>query len=144
MKLAVIALSSLLLTGCIAPQNARSVASTVKVAAYVGSYEALRQHPEWTPGFRAAHDELVRLESLERIDFVTVLSIIHRLPIKELKSDRAVLYITAATLLLEGYTGSVDLSKEEARMVVRALREGMALALPPPGPVVSVQPIPTP
>ena len=52
-------------------------------------------------------------------------------PIKELKSDRAVLYINAAAIVLEEYdAGTVDISKvARLRPVIKALREGIELGL---------------
>ena len=102
----------------------------VKMAAYLGTTEALRQHPEWRMGFELAHNELKALEGAEKLDFVAVLAIVNRLPVKELKSDRATMFITAGTILLNEQLQQIDFSKiEKLRPTVISLREGIGLGL---------------
>jgi len=50
--------------------------------------------------------------------------------VKELKSDRARIYVTAATLLISDYAGTVPLEQiAELKPVATAIREGIELAL---------------
>lgn len=134
--LAVPVLFALLLipTGCATtPENVTRVASASKIAAYVGTAAALQQKPAWRPGFVTAVAELKALEASETIDFVTLLAIVNRLPIKELKSPEAVLIISGATLVLQEYGGQlVDIGQiEKIRPIVTAIRQGVELGLGP-------------
>lgn len=104
----------------------------VKAVAYLGTALALQQHPEYRMGFTLAVEQLKVIETQDTIDFATVLAIVHRLPVKQLEGQNAVLYITAATLLLDDLGGSLDLSKvEKIRPYVTGLREGIELGLGP-------------
>jgi len=71
------------LLGC---KTTNSQQSTIKLAAYVGTSEALLQHPEWKPKFEIAASDLYTLESSTNIDAASILAIASRLPVKELKS----------------------------------------------------------
>jgi hypothetical protein len=114
-------------TGC---KTTNSQQSTIKLAAYVGTSEALLQHPEWKPKFEIAASDLYTLESSTNIDAASILAIASRLPVKELKSDRARIYVTAATLLISDYAGTVPLEQiAELKPVATAIREGVELAL---------------
>lgn len=113
----------------------------VKAVAYLGTALALQQHPEYRQGFVLAVSELKLIETQDKIDFATVLAIIHRLPVKQLEGQNAVLYITAATLLLDDLGGSLDLSKvEKVKPYVIGLREGIELGLVPGAPTTSLRP----
>jgi len=123
--------------GCAStPQaDAQRIQSAAKVAAFVGSSEYLRSHPETRAGFVLARDELLVIENSEHVDLTTLLAIVNRLPVKELKSDRATLIVTAATMLLSDYAGSLPIERlDELKPVAKAIREGIDLALGPPSP----------
>lgn len=111
-------------------QTAR-IAGLAKVASYVGTAEALRSHPEWLPGFQVARDELTVLEAAEVIDYVTLIAIIQRLPVRELKGDRAILLITSATLLIQELGNpAIPLDQvPQLRPIVSAIRQGIDLGL---------------
>jgi len=128
-----LAIALLALPGCSTTQPGQIITPTrVKAVAYLGSALALQQHPEYRPGFTIAVEQLKVIESQEQIDFATVLAIVHRLPVKELKGQNAVLYITAATLLLDDLGGSLDLAKvEKIKPYVTGLRQGIELGLQP-------------
>lgn len=113
------------------PGGKKDLAPLVKTAAYVGTTYALKAHPEYRPGFELALAQLETLEQSETIDFVTLLAIVNRLPVTELKSDEATLIVTSATLLLSEYGGGVLPVEqlEKARPIAVALRSGIALAL---------------
>lgn len=128
------ALLALLMIGCqTTPDNSQRIASAVKVAAYVGTAAYLADHPDKRVDFERAHYELEFIERTEVIDFATVLAIVNRLPVKELKSDDARLIITGATILLADYAGQLRLDQlEQLRPIVKAMKDGIALGLGDP------------
>lgn len=124
-------LANLLLVAALLALPACSTTRGVKTAAYLGTALALDEHPNWKPAFQQAYDDLGIIEAAETIGLPEVLAILHRLPIKELKSPKAVIIITATALLIEE-TGSPELSPvttAKLRPVVKDLRAGIKLAL---------------
>lgn len=127
-----LALASLvLITGCanLSQTQQSRIQTGVKLAAYVGTAETLRAHPEYRKGFEVA---LVELKALEAgpIDVIKLLEIVNRLPVKELKSDRAQMIITAGTILLTDEIGATPLEKlNDLRPVISAIREGVERGL---------------
>lgn len=125
-------------TGCAIlhnPTTAQRAATTAKVAAYVGCYEHLQHHPEARLPWTVARDALFQLEGQETVDLVTLMAVVNRLPVKELKSPRAQMVITAATILLTDYVGTIpaeDVGK--LKPLVRAIKEGIDLGLGPSAP----------
>lgn len=108
----------------------RKLIAAVKIAAYTGTSYALAEHPEWKPQFEEARRELAFIAGQPVIDFATVLAIVNRFPIKELKSDDAKIIITAGTLLLIEFGGDpVNLNVENMRPIVLALHDGVLLGL---------------
>jgi len=125
-------LSIALLTGCATTGNQPQLItpSRVKAVTYLGTAVALQAHPEYKPGFQIAVHELKIIESQDKIDFAVVLKIINDLPIKEIRSGNAAIYITAATLLFDDLGAPIDIGKvEKMKPYVTALREGLELAL---------------
>lgn len=120
------------LTGCTHlkdPNTGPKIQSAVYVAAYVGTSEALRAHPEWRGGFELASKELAILEA-GKIDVLKLVEIVKRLPVKELKGDRARIIIDAATILLVDQIGATPLEKlEDLKPIVTAIRRGIARGL---------------
>jgi hypothetical protein len=109
-------------------QKAR-VHTGITVAAYVGTVEALRPHPEYRIGFETAALELKALED-GKIDTIKLLEIVNRLPVKELKSDRAQMIISAATIVLADEIGSTPIEQlDNLKPVVSAIREGIERGL---------------
>lgn len=131
--LVLVASVALFAAGCASnPTTQKSIISTARVAAFVGTSEALVQHPEWQPKFELAAAQLATLEASTNLDAATLLAIAQQLPVKELKSDQARIYITAATLLISDYASAVPLEKiGELKPVAAAIREGITMALPP-------------
>ena len=128
------AILGLLFTGCgtLTPTQQQRAVTATKIAAYVGTHEAVRQHPEWRDGFQQAVNDLGVMEASSKIDATMILAIMQRLPVKELKSPQATLAITAATILLSDYAGSVPLDQvQQLKPVVTAMREGIELGLSP-------------
>jgi hypothetical protein len=110
------------------------IAPAVKVAAFSGTSIALQEHPEWIKGFNEALGDLKLIEASPKIDFTTVLAVVQRLPVKELKSPEAKLAITGGTMLLAEYSPEINqitaLDKvQEIRPIVTALREGVEQGL---------------
>lgn len=121
-----------LMLGCAttSPTDLQRIESATKLAAYVGAAEFLASNPESQPAFVAARDELLLLEKQEHIDVTVLMGIVNRLPVKELKSSQARLAITAATLLLTDYAGSLSLDKlDNLKPVAASIRAGLDLAL---------------
>lgn len=120
-----------LAVGCqTTPDGSQRIATTVKTAAYVGTSLYLSDHPEARVEFERANYELEQIERMEVIDFATILAIVNRLPVKELKSDDARIIITGATIILADFAGQLRLDQmEQLRPIVKALREGIALGL---------------
>lgn len=120
-----------LLAGCATtPETAiNRAAIAAKLAAYVGTAEYLREHPDKRGEFERARDQLKLLASAEQVDMVTLVAIAQQLPIEELKSREARLIVLGAmTLLVADAQGPVPLG-ENLKPIAAAMREGIDLAL---------------
>lgn len=124
-----------LLVGCTTSQiqsQLPRIQTAAKLAAYVGTTEYLRVHPEQRPAFVLAEQALTQIETSPTVDLPTLLAVVNSLPVKELKSDRAQMIITSATLLLSDYAGSLPLEQlNSLKPVATSIREGIELALGP-------------
>lgn len=113
------------------PQLQRVITGS-KIAAYIGTSEYLRQNPDKAERFAAVGRSLWTLEQAETFDAATFLAVVNQLPIKELKSPRAQIIITAATIVLTDYAGSLPVEQfNNLKPVAKAIREGIELGLPP-------------
>lgn len=121
--------ATLLMLGCQTANFERNMTATIKYAAFTGTAISLDEHPEWRSQFNEVRMNLEVIEQQSIIDFTLVMAIVYRLPIKELKSSEARIIITAATMLLQDFGGSVDLSTEKIKPVVTALKDGIALGM---------------
>lgn len=132
--------ATILFTGCATTRTLpdgsvvrehRNIAPAVKTAAYIGTFYALKEHPEWRDGFELAATELAALEMADTLDIASLVAIVHRLPVDELKSAEASVIIAGATILLSEYGGDViPLDRiKELQPIARALREGIELGL---------------
>lgn len=131
-KLISIALAASLMVGCstMTPTQSQRVQTAAKVAAYVGSAEYLRANPETRPAFVLAKTELIKLSQAENLDWVTLLAVVNRLPIKQLENERAKMIVTVATITLSDYAGQLPLDRlKELQPLAGALAEGLTLAL---------------
>lgn len=124
---------ALLLVGCATtPTQKQRIETAAKIAAFVGTREFLLEHPESRTGFETARDELLFLETQETLDWVTLLAVVQRLPVKELKSPQAQLIISAGIILLSDYGGSLPTDKiSELKPLAKSIREGIELGLGP-------------
>lgn len=126
-----VAIAIVAFTGCasMSPQTQSRIQTGATIAAYVGTSETLRAHPEYRKGFEIAVAELKVLE-IGPIDTVKLLEIVNRLPVKELKSDRAQMIITVATIVLADEIGATPLEKlNDLKPVVTAIRSGIERGL---------------
>ena len=122
---------ALTFTGCqtSAPTQQR-VQTAAKLAAYIGTTEYLRVQPDKRPGFVLAVEALKQIESAPTVDLPTLLAVVNKLPTKELRSARAQMFITSATILLSDYGGQLPLDKlNELKPVAISIREGIELGL---------------
>lgn len=110
--------------------TARRMQSAAKVAAYTGTAEYLRLHPERRPAFEAARDNLANMENAETIDMAALLAIINQLPVNKLESEQATIIITATTLLLMDYLGEIPAQEmDDLKPLAKAIRGGIELGL---------------
>lgn len=127
-----------LFTGCAVlnnPTQLQRACTAAKVAAYVGCYEHLQEAPAARPQWIAARDALFQLEAAETVDLVTLVAVLNNLPVKELKSPRAQMVITAATILLTDYLGTIPADQiDKVKPLARAIKEGIDLGLGPTPP----------
>jgi hypothetical protein len=123
--------ASLGASGCTThPPAAQRAQSAARLAAYVGTADFLITHPEARPRFESAIAALRRIETSENVDLPTLLTVVQQLPVHELKSDRTLLIVSAATLLLADYTGALPVEQwNDLRPLARAIREGIELGL---------------
>jgi hypothetical protein len=127
---ALLLIAAVCFAGCKTPSQNQQLASAVKMAAYIGTSEYLLAHPEAKPKFEQAEQELFALAGAEKIDAITLLAIAQRLPLKQLKSERAAIYITAATLLLSDYGESIPAEQiKDLQPIAKAMGEGIGLGL---------------
>lgn len=110
------------------PTVTQRLATATKLAMFVGTKEYLRQHPGERQKFVDVMNSITLLESSSVIDGVTVAAVLDQLPIKELKSERAQLLISATTIALSDSLGNIPVS-DEARLFLTAAREGLELGL---------------
>jgi hypothetical protein len=121
------------LTGCkTAPDGTQTadierIARVTKEAATIGTMEVLARRPDWRAHFQIAHVELLALEKSDKITLDSILNIVSRLPVKELRSDDARLAITGARLLISAIdVPEIDAERlAQLRPIVVALREGI-------------------
>ena len=118
-------------TGCATtPQTSQRIQSAAKIAAYVGGAEYLRAHPETRPAFVLARDELLILSEAETLDFATLLSVVNRLPVKNLSNERTQMIVTVATITLSEYGEALPVDRlKELQPLAGALAAGLTLAL---------------
>lgn len=109
-----LATSLLFGAGCQTTDDPRTaedrIESSVRAAATIGTYEILRERPDWEPYFEEAMHELAALTAHGTVDFWVVYEIVQRLPVEELRSERAIVYITTTNMVLEEFGNpSIDL-----------------------------------
>ena len=124
--------SGLVLGGCATTGSGgkKDYSKVIKTIVWAGTSYAIMEHPEWRESFELAANQLDLLATADTIDYTTVVAIIQALPVKELKSSEGILAITAVSLLLSDYEGTIDLTKvEQVKPIVIALRDGIRLGI---------------
>ncbi len=123
-----------LLFGCATATNnkhpALKLLPQIKAAAFAGTHEALIQEPAWRGRFESAIPALTILESAEKVSFDELLAVVLTLPVRELKSEQAILIITTAGIMLDDLNDSFDLSAVGlTQKIAGAIRQGIELGL---------------
>lgn len=119
-------------TGCAtttAPQQAQldRLQSIAQVAAYTGAAIYLSDKPETRPAFVSARAGVAALVAQQNFDPTQLAMVLaSNLPIKDLKSDKATIVITAASLLYQTALGSQQIEKPA---VVQAFATGILQGL---------------
>lgn len=75
--------------------------TVAKIAAKDGTMIAIKAHPEWRSGFVQARDDLKVLAAADQVGFGSLLAIVGRLDVKELKGDTARMVISDVQIVLE-------------------------------------------
>lgn len=119
-------------SGCKAVPQER-IESRVKLVTQIAAGEALIEKPQWRIGFEQAAADLQVLESTDNVGIGNLIAIIERLPVKQLQSPRARLYIaTGTSLILEESGVPTELSpatSDKVQGLARAIRQGIQNAL---------------
>lgn len=144
-----------LLAVLIASPGCRSVSqerieSRIKLVTQLAAGEALIEKPQWRAGFEQAAADLQVLESTDNVGIGNLIAIIQRLPVEQLQSPRARLYISTGTsLILEESGVPTELSPEtsdKVQALARAIRQGIqnaiGTAFPSTSSVTPAKPIP--
>jgi hypothetical protein len=117
--------------GCASLTKPESLESKSKAVAWLATAKLTKDHPEWSPHFAQARDDLGILLAAETIDTATVLAIVNRLPVDELRGNDATLYIGGAVMFFEDELGRISIeSPAERQAIVRGLIAGITLGLP--------------
>lgn len=131
-QIAVLSLTVALLTGCaMFERNPQAPLRIASHAAYDVSSVLLASHPEWRPQFQRAKDELSLLAKQVQFDALTVIEILQRIPVKELKTPTARIAFDAGLLIIElsGDPALKPKAQESLRLVVLGLESGVGRAL---------------
>lgn len=126
--------AAVFLTGCSTPATVspQSIQNKAKGIAYLVTAESLRQHPDWKEYFQVASLEFATLGESTNVTLPQITKIVSELPIKQLKGERAAIYITVGTLFLQDELGgNTELTQpEELRRAAIGIHEGIDLAIP--------------
>ena len=134
LALSAILLTVALFTGCASLQKVNSHAIAAEIIAKDATFFSLKKHPEWSPYFEVARQDLDVLAKTEKVDVAALSEIVARLPIEELKNDEARLIIGDVGIILQNILpNDGTIIKEEhlnnVREVVIALRDGIKKGL---------------
>lgn len=132
-----IAIPTCTLTGCATftgeGATLRRVTTAAKVAANTGTFLYLQKHPETRPAFVLARDQLLIIEASEHVDLAVLLSIINRLPVKQLEDPTAQLIISNTAILITQFAQNLPVEKlDDLKPLAQAIREGIDLGLGTP------------
>lgn len=134
-RMAIPAALVVLLTGCVTINGPRDplahYQAEAKIASYLTAALYLDNHPEDRPIFEAVREGISGYLDAEIFDPVLLASYLRKnLPVKELKSERAGIFLTAGLMIFQDATGTITI---ETPPIVKAfmlgIREGLDLAL---------------
>lgn len=129
-----LAVSSLTLTGCkTTPPNQARVEQQIQILAQTAGTIILIEKPELRSGFSNAVETLnIIANGTNEVSMIEVLAVVQRLDIKELRSEKAILYIGTGLLLLTQYDVPTSIPLEQSnnvRGIARSLSKGLSSAL---------------
>lgn len=131
--IAVVAVAAFALAGCVTGPNGNQVPDTARIAAVsreaaaLGTYEALKANPGWKAQFELARVELLDVVAGDTITAAQLVSVLGRLPVKQLQGDTARIAISAAKILIAGAGWSVVPAEKlnQIRPIALAIAEGI-------------------
>jgi hypothetical protein len=109
----ILSFAAIALTGCkTGPNGQRTLdlpnisaltnyTTVATIAAKDGTMLALKAKPEWRPGFVQARDSLLVLAKSNQVDFSSLLKIVSKLDVKQLKGDTAQMIISDVDIILQ-------------------------------------------
>jgi len=100
-------------------------------AAYDATVLSLSRNPEWRPHFQITYDKLRWLEAQPSFSVLTVLDLLHHLPISQMQGPEAILTFDGAAFLVQ-IAGNPELNTnapESLRLVVAGLAQGIGRRL---------------
>lgn len=123
-----------LLTGCSSIQTPedqlKNLVADARDIGEVGTTIALLENKEFRDELEAVRNALLALEQLpDPITVESLIDVLKNLPVKELQSPKAQLYILAGKLVIRRAGVNYTLGSIGMRPIVQALREGMEDAL---------------
>lgn len=127
------ALALAFLAGCLSPQGQADLERRLERVTTLGVDAILIEHPQWTNEFRLAATDLRIIEATtNNVGIEQVIAIVRRLPVKELRTPQARLYINAGIFILEEAGVPLEVNPESSariKGVAGALRRGIETAL---------------
>lgn len=132
-------------TNTVSTLDTNRVDRACKQAAIDGTTDVLRVHPEWRPQFQQAEDDLNAIANNPSPSIDDILAIAQRLPVKELRSETAVLSFQAGQFALSLFDvpQASPTAAADIQSVARAMADGVAQGISnaPPVPVKPPTPI---
>lgn len=123
----------LLVTGCKTTQPSQAkIENQVQILAQTAGTIILIEKPELRAGFSNAVESLnIIANGTNEVTILEVLAVVQRLDIKELRSEKAILYVSTGLLLLTTYDVPTSIPLEESnnvRGIARSLAKGLTTA----------------
>jgi len=116
--------------GCSSVQkpDAATYGAVVQEATFLTTTELLKSHPEYKPAMALALQSLQQLDSKDTITIDDVWKIVNQLPIKEVKSEQAILAFSGArivlVLLTNGQQPAIK-TNEDFHLIVKGMIAGL-------------------
>lgn len=131
---ALVALTFALVPGCAslspdAPLTEGDIAlisQDLRDIAHAGTVYALAENPEWRANIGLVRDQLLTASTQDHVTFDTLLLTLQGLPIKELKTNEALLAITAGRITLRRIGRNVELGNvANLKPIAKGLADGI-------------------